>query len=79
MPPPAVSASPDSSANGAAPGVDPEIQMNPYNMNEILFLMQCRGVQQFHAEFSDHGGELGVFLFFAAPSPPITIDAVPAS
>ena len=56
-------------------GADPEIQMNPYNVNEILFLMQCRGVQQFHIEFSDHGGELGVFLFFALTGTPLTIDA----
>jgi 2-polyprenyl-3-methyl-5-hydroxy-6-metoxy-1,4-benzoquinol methylase len=56
-------------------GADPEIQMNPYNLNEILFLMQCRGVQQFHIEFSDHGGELGVFLFFALTGVPIIIDA----
>jgi SAM-dependent methyltransferase len=56
-------------------GADPEIQMNPYNLNEILFLMQCLGVQQFHVEFSDHGGELGVFLFFAVTGPPIAIDA----
>jgi 2-polyprenyl-3-methyl-5-hydroxy-6-metoxy-1,4-benzoquinol methylase len=47
------------------PDADPEIQMNPYNMNELMFLMQSRGVQQFHVEFSDHGGELGVFLFFS--------------
>ena len=45
---------------------DPLIQMNPYNLNEILFLMQRRGVLQFHAEYTDHGGELGVFLFFQA-------------
>lgn len=50
-------------------GTDPEIQMNPYNMNEILFVMQGRGVQRWHAEFSDHGGELGVFLFFTATGP----------
>ena len=56
-------------------GADPEIQMNPYNVNEILFLMQCRGVQQFHVEFSDHGGELGVFLFFKLTGAPISIDA----
>jgi SAM-dependent methyltransferase len=46
-------------------GADPEIQMNPYNMTEIMFLMQSQGVQKVHLEFSDHGGELGVFLFFA--------------
>lgn len=67
-PTPAVAASPDLSAST---GVDPEIQMNPYNINEILFLMQCRGVQQFHAEFSDHGGELGVYLFFSVTGPVI--------
>jgi SAM-dependent methyltransferase len=48
-------------------GADPEMQMNPYNMNEMLFLMQRHGVQQFYTDFSDHGGELGVFLFFALP------------
>jgi SAM-dependent methyltransferase len=44
---------------------DPEIQMNPYNLNEILFLMQSQGVERFHVEFSDHGGEFGVYLFFS--------------
>jgi hypothetical protein len=38
--------------------------MNPYNMTEILFLMQTAGVSRFHADFTDHGGELGLFLFF---------------
>jgi SAM-dependent methyltransferase len=62
--PPTLPLSP--AATPLIPGdTDPEIQMNPYNINEILFLMQCQGVQQFHAEFSDHGGELGVFLFFS--------------
>jgi SAM-dependent methyltransferase len=45
-------------------GVDPEMQMNPYNMNEILFALQQRGVSRFHTEFTNHGGELGVFVFF---------------
>jgi SAM-dependent methyltransferase len=44
---------------------DPEMQMNPYNMNEILFLLQGAGAQRIYVEFSDHGGELGVFLFFS--------------
>jgi SAM-dependent methyltransferase len=47
---------------------DPEIQMNPYNITEILWLMQDRGVTRFHTEFTDHGGELGLFLFFQTPS-----------
>jgi SAM-dependent methyltransferase len=46
---------------------DPEMQMNLYAMNELLFIMQNRGVDQFHLEFTDHGGELGIFLFFAVP------------
>ena len=45
-------------------GADPEIQMNPDHMNELLFLMQKAGVWRFHTEFTDHGGELGVFLCF---------------
>jgi SAM-dependent methyltransferase len=71
--PPAAMVSPHPPPSFVETSVDPEIQMNPYNVNEILFLMQCQGVQQFHAEFSDHGGELGVFLFFALPSPPIVV------
>jgi SAM-dependent methyltransferase len=47
-----------------ATDADPLMQMNPYNLNEILFLMQRHGILQFHAEYTDHGGELGVFLFF---------------
>jgi SAM-dependent methyltransferase len=52
-------------------GADPEMQMNPYNMNEILFTLQCLGVQHTYVEFSDHGGELGVFLFFSATGVPL--------
>ncbi len=43
---------------------DPEMQMNPYNLNELFFLMQTANVSRFHAEFTNHGGELGIFLFF---------------
>lgn len=46
------------------PGSDPEMQMNPYNMNEILFLIQRAGAKTLYADFTDHGGELGLFLFF---------------
>jgi SAM-dependent methyltransferase len=54
----------DSSTFRATADADPLMQMNPYNLNEILFLVQRRGILQFHAEYTDHGGELGVFLFF---------------
>lgn len=47
---------------------DPEMQMNPYILNEFLFILQQEGgVDQIHIEFTDHGGELGAFLFFRKP------------
>jgi SAM-dependent methyltransferase len=49
---------------GAPSDSDPEIQMNPYNLNEIFFLIQAAGAHRVYADFTDHGGELGVFLFF---------------
>jgi len=49
------------------PNADPEIQMNPYHLNELFFLLQINGVHRFHTEFTDHGGELGVFLYFQKP------------
>jgi 2-polyprenyl-3-methyl-5-hydroxy-6-metoxy-1,4-benzoquinol methylase len=52
------------------PDADPEIQMNAYNLNEILFLMQTFQVRSFHVDFTDHGGEFGVFLFFQSPGTP---------
>lgn len=51
-------------AKPTADDADPEMQMNSYPMTELLFAMQVAGVHRFHAEFTDHGGELGVFLFF---------------
>jgi len=44
---------------------DPEMQMNPYNVNEILFSMQRLGFFRTHLEFTNHAGELGVFLIFS--------------
>ena len=46
---------------------DPQMAMNPYNLSELAFLIQSAGVQRFHADFTDHGGELGVFLYFQKP------------
>jgi SAM-dependent methyltransferase len=43
---------------------DPEMQMNLYDVNELFYLLQEFQVQRFHSEFTDHGGELGIFLFF---------------
>jgi SAM-dependent methyltransferase len=43
---------------------DPEMQMNYYNMSEILFILHRSGVRQIHTDFTDHGGAIGAFLFF---------------
>lgn len=47
--------------------VDPEMQMNPYNLNEIFFIIQTAGASNIYIEFTDHGGELGVCLCFQKP------------
>jgi ubiquinone/menaquinone biosynthesis C-methylase UbiE len=70
-------ASPVAARGGDKGNSDPEIQMNPYNINEILWLMQHRGVTRFYTEFTDHGGELGLFLFFQAP--PASLPGLSAS
>ncbi len=53
---------------GTRPRGDPEMQMNPYNLSELAYMLQKAGVEQFNAQFTDHGGELGVFLFFRKPA-----------
>jgi 2-polyprenyl-3-methyl-5-hydroxy-6-metoxy-1,4-benzoquinol methylase len=55
----------------AVASADPEIQMNPYNLNQMLFLLQCQGVRTLFAEFEDHGGELALSMFFAVNGPPL--------
>lgn len=50
------------------PVPDPEMLMNPYNLSELAFMMQTAGVKSFSVDFTDHGGELGVFLFFKKPA-----------
>lgn len=49
------------------PPADPEMLMNTYNLSELAFMLQTAGVKSFSVEFTDHGGELGVFLFFRRP------------
>ena len=43
---------------------DPEMQMNTHNLNHLFFLMHKSGVKNVYTEFTDHGGNLGVFLYF---------------
>jgi 2-polyprenyl-3-methyl-5-hydroxy-6-metoxy-1,4-benzoquinol methylase len=47
---------------------NPEMQMNPYNINELFFLIQSEGIHNIYVRFTDHGGELGVYLFFQKPN-----------
>jgi hypothetical protein len=42
----------------------PEMEMNPYPVNELLSLVQDAGGQSLHVELTDHGGCRGVILFF---------------
>jgi SAM-dependent methyltransferase len=42
---------------------DPEMQMNAYDMNRVLFLAQQQGVTNGGFRFTDHAGHLGVILF----------------
>ncbi len=43
---------------------DPEMQMNPYNVNELFYFIQSEGVRDIHVELTDLGGVLSLFLFF---------------
>lgn len=46
---------------------DPEMHMHSYHLGQIAYLMQSAGANRFHAEFSDHGGELGLTLYLCLP------------
>jgi hypothetical protein len=48
-------------------GLDPEMQMNCYRLNDLFFMVQQTGATGMHCEFTDHGGELGVVLYFQRP------------
>ncbi len=43
---------------------DPEMQMNYYNLSELMFILQRGGVERVHSEFVDHGGALGTLMIF---------------
>lgn len=50
-------------------GSDPEMQMNPYLLNELFLILQSTGIERCHIEFTNHAGELGVFLYFIKTRP----------
>jgi cyclopropane fatty-acyl-phospholipid synthase-like methyltransferase len=45
----------------------PTMQMNKYNLNKLFYILQQKNVRNFFIEFTDHGGYLGVILFFKKP------------
>jgi SAM-dependent methyltransferase len=47
-----------------APEADPVMQMNPYPLTPVFFQLQAAGIRNTYVEFTDHGGELGLFFFF---------------
>ncbi|MCA3242678.1 MAG: class I SAM-dependent methyltransferase [Rubrivivax sp.] len=50
------------------PQADPAMQMYAHPINDLLFLAHQAGVRRSYVEFTDHGGELGVVLYFQRPS-----------
>lgn len=42
----------------------PQMQMNSYNLNRVFATLQKAGVSGVHVEYTDHGGELGVIVYF---------------
>jgi len=61
---PIVPASGPGPVQAAVENPDPEMQMNFYNLSELMFILQSAGVQMVHSELADHGGVYGAFLFF---------------
>lgn len=41
-----------------------KMQMNPYPLNQLMFMLQDAGARELHAQFTNHGGHLGVVLLF---------------
>lgn len=42
----------------------PHMQMNAYDLNRVFTLIQKAGVKSVVSDFTDHGGQLGVSLYF---------------
>lgn len=42
----------------------PLMQVNPYNLNNIFYILQMEGIKNFHVAYTNHGGALGVQLIF---------------
>ncbi len=51
----------------APPDADPEMQMNFYNLSQLMFVLQQAGAGMVHCQLTDHGGAIGAFMFFRKP------------
>lgn len=45
----------------------PHLQMNNYRLDRLFLLLQRARIADLHMEFTDHGGYLGVVLYFRKP------------
>ena len=43
---------------------DPEMQMNYYNLSELMFVLQRAAVHRVQVELADHGGAFGALMIF---------------
>jgi SAM-dependent methyltransferase len=48
----------------------PHMQMNEYDVNRLLVMLDRHGCHRVHVRFTNHGGCLGVFLLFRKETPP---------
>jgi SAM-dependent methyltransferase len=46
---------------------DPRMDMNLYDIGELLFILNRAGIGAAHLDFTNHGGVLGAYLYFRAP------------
>ncbi len=51
----------------AVANLDPEMQMNYYNLSELMFILHSAGVVSVHTELTNHGGPIGAFFFLQIP------------
>jgi len=42
----------------------PEMQMNTYDVNRLFLTIQKTNVSNCYTEFTNHGGELGIVVYF---------------
>jgi 2-polyprenyl-3-methyl-5-hydroxy-6-metoxy-1,4-benzoquinol methylase len=47
--------------------VDPEMQMNYYNLSQLMFILEQAGVQRVFSTFTNHSGAIGVLMYFQKP------------